>query len=63
MDLTNKKGTSLYTLYELVVLQKIRDAKPKKKANNRSAKNGVELHCDGFGQMIYAYNPQNMKQW
>ncbi|SHK98329.1 hypothetical protein [Desulforamulus aeronauticus] len=60
MDFTNKNGTSLYKLYELVVLQKIRDAKPKKKANARS---GLELHCDGFGQMIYAYYPQNMKHW
>ena len=61
MNLNSKNGTSLYALYELVVLQKIRDAKPKN--SKLKAKLGIELHCDGFGQMIYAHNPQKMKHW
>ena len=60
MDFNTKNGTSLYKLYELVVLEKIRDAKP---AKAKSARTGLELHCDGFGQMIYAHIPQNMKHW
>ncbi|MEW6065081.1 MAG: hypothetical protein ACOY35_04205 [Bacillota bacterium] len=49
-----KKGTSLFRFYELVVLQKIHDSKPKKKPVETSLKQEPEILCDCFGQMIYA---------
>ncbi|CCO09318.1 hypothetical protein [Desulforamulus hydrothermalis] len=48
-----KNGTSLFRLYELVVLQKIQSGKPKKKQPEQSFTCQPEIICDGFGQMIY----------
>lgn len=48
-----KNGTSLSRIYELVVLQKIRDAKQKEKKNAASKKPEQSIMFDSFGQMIY----------
>ncbi|MEW6064761.1 hypothetical protein P378_08775 [Desulforamulus profundi] len=48
-----KNGTSLFRFYELVVLQKIHDSKPKKNQPVKSGKPEPEILCDCFGQMIY----------
>ncbi|GAB6157899.1 hypothetical protein JCM39194_10990 [Desulfotomaculum varum] len=48
-----KNGTSLFRLYELVVLQKIKNGKPKKKQPDQAFNCQPEILCDGFGQMIY----------
>ncbi|AQS59677.1 hypothetical protein B0537_11665 [Desulforamulus ferrireducens] len=62
MNFNNKNSTSLYDLYDLVFLQKIRDAKPKN-AKLKSTKFGLVLHWDGFGQMIYAHTGKSIKHW
>ncbi|SHF06449.1 hypothetical protein [Desulforamulus putei] len=49
-----KNGTSLFRFYELVVLQKIQNSKPKKKQAVKPAKCEPEILCDCFGQMIYS---------
>lgn len=46
-------GTSLFRFYELVVLQKIHDSKPKKNSVDKPSKQEPEILYDCFGQMIY----------
>jgi len=47
-----KKITNITSLFELVVLQKIYDAKQTAKKPIQ-CKGRPEILCDGFGQMIY----------
>lgn len=48
-----KNGTSLFRLYDLIFLQKIRDSKPNHKTS-KTDRTQPEMLEDAFGQMVYS---------